>query len=51
MQNTSNSENKTNILKFIKCVSEKNFAEANKYLKDAVNIILKNKIVDAAKKI
>ena len=46
-----NSEKKLNVLKFIKCVSEKNFAEANKYLKNAVDAILKQKIATAVKQI
>lgn len=51
MQVAHNSENKHNILSFLKCISEKNFAEANKYLKEAVKVILKHRIANAVKKI
>ncbi len=47
----TNSASKENIVKFIKNISEKNFAEANKYLKNAVNEILKSRIADAVKKV
>ena len=42
---------KQNIEKFIKCISEKNFAEGNKYLKAVVEEKLKARIANAAKKL
>jgi len=46
-----NLDKKTTIKKMIRSISEKNFAEANKYLKSAVETILKEKIAAAAKKV
>jgi hypothetical protein len=48
---TTNSATKTNLElnKFVRAISEKKFAEANKYLKNAVLEKLKVKISEAAK--
>lgn len=50
MQNTNNSNSiKLNINKFVKAISVKNYAEANKYLKNAINEKIKTKISKVAK--
>jgi hypothetical protein len=46
-----NASEKQNIEKFIKCISEKNFAEGNKYLKTVVEEKLKARIANAVKKL
>ena len=46
----SQNTNKRDILNFIKCMNEKNYAEANKYLKDAVNQKMANTIRRHVKK-
>lgn len=46
-----NLDKKTTIKQMIKSISEKNFAEANKYLKSTVDTILREKIAAAVKKI
>jgi len=43
------SEIKLTINKFVKAISEKNYAEANKYLKSAIEEKIKAKISEAAK--
>jgi hypothetical protein len=40
---------KTNIAKFLKCLSEKNYAEANKYLKNIVDYKVKKKLLVSIK--
>jgi len=50
MHNTDNNNNtKLNISKFVRAISEKNYAEANKYLKNAINEKIKTKISKIAK--
>lgn len=46
---TSQASNNENILNFIKNISQKNYAEANKYLKEVINSKLKAKINSATK--
>ena len=40
-----------NIVQFLKILSEKNYAEANKYLRNALELKLKGKVKDTAGKI
>jgi len=47
MQNTD--KTKLEISKFVKAISEKNYAAANKYLKNAIHEKLKQKISQVAK--
>jgi hypothetical protein len=42
---------KQNIENFIKCISEKNYAGGNKYLKTVVEEKIKSKIQNAVKKL
>ena len=44
------SAEKKNLLNFIKTISQKNYAEANKYLQDVINSKLKDRIKKATKK-
>jgi SLT domain-containing protein len=44
------SAEKKNLLNFIKTISQKNYAEANKYLQDVIDSKLKDRIEKAAKK-
>ena len=51
MSDTSNHQTgRSNILGFLKNITEKNYAEANKYLRSAVEDKMKVKISQAAKK-
>jgi len=44
MNNNSNSAEKENILNFLKTISQKNYAEANKYLQEVINSKIKDRI-------
>tara|TARA_B100000214_G_C23788916_1_gene544953 strand:+ start:523 stop:696 length:174 start_codon:yes stop_codon:yes gene_type:complete len=44
-------EANTNVLQFLTHISEKNYAEANKYLRNALELKLKGKVKDTAGKI
>jgi hypothetical protein len=47
---TTKDNNNANLLNFVKHISQKNYAEANKYLQEVVDSKLKAKIETASKK-
>ena len=50
MADNNTASEKENILNFIKNISQKNYAEANKYLQEVIDSKLKAKIQSASEK-
>jgi ABC-type uncharacterized transport system ATPase subunit len=50
MSNSANAPEKENVLNFIKNISQKNYAEANKYLQEVIDSKLKARIQKASEK-
>jgi len=48
--NASNSQEKKGIINFIRNISVKNYAEANKYLQEVIDLKLKEQIKKASEK-